>query len=86
MSRKYEYNKITLDQVNKTLLKIKQRHLEIGDKPDKLLAQQLRGLYASRSIHHIADKDGKILTNPKDINNRFMEFYADLYKSKTSVC
>lgn len=33
----------------------------------------------------IADKDGKILTNPKDINNSFMEFYADLFKSKTSV-
>lgn len=85
MSLKYDYKKITLDQVNKTLLKIKQRHFEIGDKPDKLLAQQFRGSYARWSIHHIADKDGHILTNPKDINDHFMEFYADLYKSKTSV-
>lgn len=78
LSLKYEYNKITSDQVNEMLLKIKQKHFEIGDKPDKLLAQQLRGSYASRSIHSIADKDGTILSNPKDINNRFMEFYADL--------
>uniref|UniRef100_A0A9J8AIQ2 Reverse transcriptase domain-containing protein n=1 Tax=Cyprinus carpio carpio TaxID=630221 RepID=A0A9J8AIQ2_CYPCA len=84
-SLKYEYNKIMSDQVNKMLIKIKQKHFEIGDKPDKLLARQLRGSYASRSIHSIADKDGKILTNPKDINKRFMEFFADLYKSKTSV-
>ncbi|MGL4338286.1 MAG: hypothetical protein ACRCST_15485 [Turicibacter sp.] len=85
MLLKHEYNKIMSDQVNKMLLKIKQKHFEIGDKPDKLLARQLRGSYASRSIHSIADKDGKILTNPKEINNRFMEFYADLYESKTSV-
>lgn len=75
-SLKYEYNKIMSDQVNKMLLKIKQKHFEIGDKPDQLLARQLRGSYASRSIHSIADKDGKIC---------FMEFFVDLYESKTSV-
>lgn len=62
MSLKYEYNKITSDQVNKMLL-----HFEIGDKPNKL---QLRGSYASISMHSIADnKGGKLLTNPKDIIN-----------------
>lgn len=79
MSFKYEYNKITSDQVYTMLLKVKQKHFEIGDKPDKLLARQLRGSYASRSTHSIADKDGNILINPKDINNHFMEFYTDLY-------
>jgi len=66
------------DQVIKMLLKIKQKHFEIGDKPDKLLAHQLRGSYASRSIHSIADKDGKILINPKDINKRFMYFFFNI--------
>jgi len=66
------------DQVIKMLLKIKQKHFEIGDKPYKLLAHQLRGSYASRSIHSIAVKDGKILINPKDINKRFMYFFFNI--------
>jgi len=67
------------------LLKIKQKHFEIGDKPDKLLAHQLRGSYASRSIHGIAVKDGKILINPKDINKRFMYFFLILNKCISTI-
>lgn len=50
---KYEYNSILGDQVNNLLLKLRQKHFELGDKPDKLLARQLRGVQASRAIYNI---------------------------------
>lgn len=39
---KYEYNCILGCQVNNSLLKLKQKQFELGDKPQKLLAQQLK--------------------------------------------
>lgn len=79
---KYEYNSILGDQVNNLLLKLRQKHFELGDKPDKLLARQLRGVQASRAIYQIKSSTGNLLTNPKDINNRFREFYVGLYTSR----
>ncbi len=55
----------------------------MGDKPDKLLARQLKGAQASRSIDK--SKDGTLLTNPKDINARFKEFYSELYTSSNET-
>ncbi len=57
----------------------------MGDKPDKLLARQLNGAQASRSIDIITSKDGTLLTNPKDINARFKEFYSELYTSSNET-
>lgn len=54
---------------------------EIGDKPQKLLARQLRHIQASQTIHRIRSGSGTILTDPKEINTHFMEFYSNLYKS-----
>lgn len=59
--------------------RIKQTQFELGDKPQKLLARQLRQAQASRAI--CENKMGTVLTDPKEINARFMEFYSNLYKS-----
>lgn len=65
---KYEYNTILNKRVSNLLLKLKQKHFELGDKPEKLLASQLRGKQASQAIHRIKSKSGKLVTNPKEIN------------------
>lgn len=72
------------DQVSNLLIKLKQKQFELGDKADKLLATQLRGAQASRAIHQIKSQNGTLLTHPKEINNRFAEFYKHLYSSSCS--
>lgn len=67
---KLEYNLILSNQVNNTLFKVKQKQFELGDKPDKLLSRQLRGLQATRAIHKIKNKN-VVLTNPSEINDTF---------------
>lgn len=42
---------------------MRQRHFEIGEKPDKLI----------------------LLTDPKDINNCFKDFYSELYTSNSTA-
>lgn len=79
---KYEYNTILSSQICDQLFKIRQKHFELGDKPHKLLAQQLRGLQASRAIHKIKSKTGELVIDPKGINNRFRVYYEELYMSK----
>lgn len=79
---KYEYNTILSGQVCDQLFKIRQKHFELGDKPHKLLARQLRGLQANRAIHKISSKSGEIVIDPKGINDCFREYYAQLYTSK----
>ncbi|KAA8589211.1 hypothetical protein FQN60_012576, partial [Etheostoma spectabile] len=76
-----EYNTILSAQVCKQLNLIKQKQFEIVDKPQKLLAWQLRKAQASRAILRIKSDTGIILTEPKEINERFKEFYSKLYKS-----
>ena len=79
---KYEYNDIISAQVQDQLFKLKQKQFELGDKPQKLLARQLRGLQASRAIHKIKSKSGEICTDPSDINRHFREYYQQLCVSK----
>ncbi len=57
----------------------------MSDKPHKLLARQLRKLQATRAIHWIRSKDGSILTRANAINDCFVEFYNEVYKSKGEI-
>lgn len=68
---KYEYNDILSSQVNDLLLKLRQKHFELGDKSSKLLAHQFRSAQASRLIHCFKSKTGTLLTNPAEINIHF---------------
>lgn len=79
---KYEYNSILNKSVSSQLLKLKQKYFELGDKPNKLLASQLRGEQANRAIHRIKSKSGILVTDPKHINACFRDFYKELYSSK----
>lgn len=72
---KYEYNSILSDQVSDQLFRLRQKYFEFGDKPQKLLARQLRGLQVGRAIHLIRSKTGEMVTDPGDINERFREYY-----------
>ena len=82
MKLKFEYNSILSNRVSKMLLKMKQKHFELNDKPDTLLARQLKGLQAKRAIHKIKTKTGRVVTDPIEINECFLDFYKDLYTTK----
>ncbi len=81
MALKYEYNSLLSSSVLKLLCKVKQRYYELGNKPHNLLARQLRQHEAANAIYQIKNKEGKILTNPKEINQNFAEFYTSIRKS-----
>lgn len=61
----------------------KQKHFEISDKPQKLLARQLKGEQAKAAIYTVNSKSGEICTKLQDINNVFTDFYSELYKSNS---
>uniref|UniRef100_A0A669EFQ1 Reverse transcriptase domain-containing protein n=1 Tax=Oreochromis niloticus TaxID=8128 RepID=A0A669EFQ1_ORENI len=82
---KLEYNHILGSQVETNIVKLKQRHFELGDKPHKLLARQLKDVQAHRTIHKIASSTGEFITDPKLINDRFVEFFNTLYSSKSNA-
>ena len=62
---KYEYNQMLGEQVRSYIRKLQQKHFELGDKPDKLFARQLRGVQADRAIHKISSPTGQLITAPK---------------------
>ena len=71
------------EQVRSYICKLQQKHFELGDKPDKLLARQLEGVQADRAIHKISSPTGQLITAPKLINNRFFDFFSQSYTSKS---
>ncbi len=79
---KYEYNSILSKNVSRLLIQVKQKYFEFGDKPQRLLARQLRQSQASRSIHSIRKGDGSPLTDPEKINECFANFYEQVYQSQ----
>ena len=84
---RYEYNDLLSKDVIKllSLTHMRQKHFELGEKPHNLLARQLRQMQSSRAIFQIKTSSGRTLTNPKMINDRFREFYSQVYKSQGNV-
>lgn len=82
---RYEYNDLLSKDVIKLLTHMKQKHFELGEKPHNLLARQLKQMQSSRAIYQIKSSSGHTLTNPKMINDRFREFYSEVYKSQGNV-
>lgn len=80
---KCEYNEMLGQQVGNYIRKLKEKHFELGDKPDKLLARQLKGVQADRAIHKISSATRQLITDPKLINNEFFNFFSQLYTSKS---
>lgn len=78
-------NRILSDRISRAIVFTKQKHFEFGDKPHKLLARQLRKLENDRAIHKINSETGLTLTSHKEFNDRFMQFYKNLYASKPNA-
>lgn len=53
-----------------------------GEKSGKLLARQLRQKESSHAIATVENNKGELLTNTKEINKTFANFYNQLYKSE----
>lgn len=81
---KYKLNKILSDRICSAFIFTKQQYYEFGNKPHKLLARQLRKLANDRAIHKIKSVSSSILTSPKDINDRFRQFYESIYTSEVN--
>ncbi len=81
LNLRYQYNQIRSEKFSRSLMFMKQKYFEFGDKPHKLLSRQLRKLESDRTIHRIKSKSGAYLLSPIEINNRFKQFYESLYTS-----
>ena len=81
---KYKLNQILTMNTNRAFMYMKQKYFEFGDKPQKLLARQLKKQETDRTIYKIKDPNGSIQTSHKEINENFMQFYASLYTSKST--
>lgn len=82
---KYQLNQILSKNITTAFLFTKQKYFEFGEKPHKLLAHQLRKMEADQTIHKVRDDKGHVLIKPKEINDRFLQFYTELYTSKCNI-
>ena len=82
---KYEYNHILGEQIGNYIRRLKQKHLELGEKADKLLARQLKEVLSDRAIHKMSLSTGQLLTVHKQINDRFFSFYSKLYTARSTA-
>lgn len=67
----------------KLLTKAKHKHYEQGEKPGKVLAQQIKEQAASRLITEIRTNTGQTTRDLKEINDTFKSFYTKLYTSES---
>lgn len=72
-----EYDK----QSSSSLLRLKQSFYGQGEKAGKLLAWQIKQLESSTPITSIRTQE-ETLTDPRDINNAFKDYYQKLYDSQ----
>lgn len=73
---KYEHSSIIGQQINNLLLKLKHRHFESGDKPDKLLGRQFKREQAKPEIYKIKSRSGALITD--------LKFYSETYTSQST--
>ena len=77
-----KYDKLTSDNVAKSLIWTKQAYYDQGEKPSKLLAWRVKKIQAERTISSIKSTSDNLITDPREINNIFRNFYELLYKSE----
>lgn len=73
---KYKLNQILCSKISKSFQYVKQKYFEFGDKPQKLLARQLRKIASERAIYKIKSDTGEFLTSSRDINRRLQSLFA----------
>lgn len=62
-------------QVGNYIRKLQLKHFELGERPNRLLARQLKVVQADSAIHKISSATGQLITDPKLINDRFLNFF-----------
>jgi len=60
----------------------KQKYYFHSDRTSHLLALRLKETESKANIHMLKNSDGKIVTDPRAINNSFKAFYSTLYSSE----
>ncbi|KAF7649839.1 hypothetical protein LDENG_00134980 [Lucifuga dentata] len=80
-----EYNNLSTCQVEKNVLRSKQKLYEHGDKAGKILAHQLKQTTANLQISEINITQGVTTCVPQLINDQFREYNARLYASDVEV-
>lgn len=78
-----EFNLLTTKQTENLLNKCRHKTYEHGEKIGKILAHQLRQQQVEQTIPAINTESGLKLTEPLDINQRFKEYYSQLYMSES---
>lgn len=76
-----EYEKLAAARVASTMLRLSQTFYEQGEKSGKLLALQTKQLEARRTIASVINVNGDTIIDPIEINNKFLNYYDNLYKS-----
>ena len=76
-----EFNMLSTGQAERALMKSKHMSYEYGEKPSKALAYSLRLTSTTHIIDQIESESG-LLSDPRDINKRFCDFYSNLYTSE----
>lgn len=79
-----EFDLLSTFKVETKLLNTRQSYFELRDKAGTLLAYQARTAALSRLIGRIKLPSGAVATDPKLINDAFLNFYSDLYTSEYS--
>lgn len=67
-----EFDRLSTSKVEVKLLKTRQRYFELGDKAGKLLAHQARTAALSRLIPRIRLPSVAVTTDPKLVNDAFL--------------
>ncbi len=78
-----QYNALSITKAENSLIRLKQSFYEQGEKAGKLLAWQIKKLDTEKAINNIQIENGELTSNPLEINNTFVSFYKDLYKSES---
>ncbi|KAF3849718.1 hypothetical protein F7725_019437 [Dissostichus mawsoni] len=77
-----EYNLLSTDRATHLITKSRFAVYDSGDKARKLLAQQARQAQSTRLIPKIYSETGETVTDHRDINDTFKEYYSGLYSSE----
>lgn len=83
---KRHMDEILGQEVEKKARFTKQAYYELGPKSTKLLARRLRKQQADNTGHKIKDPStNKLMTEPKEIEHIFKEYYKELYTQTSTV-
>ncbi|KAL2081000.1 hypothetical protein ACEWY4_022853 [Coilia grayii] len=80
-----EYKSLSIEKAEFLIHRTQQRYYFEGDRPSRLLALRLKQCESKAMINAIRTTEGKVVTQPNDINNVFKDFYSKLYKPDSTV-